>query len=109
VDHVAEGVSLRVQGRINIDSSPFLRERLHAVFQVPSQEPVVVDLTEVSYMDASGIATLVEGLKVARNRQRRLYLQGLQGRLLHLFEVTGLMPMFETVSSGTAPSAPKVI
>ena len=54
-------------------------------------ETVVVDLTEVSYLDTSGIATLVEGLKVARSRRNTLRIQGLQGRVLHLFEVTGLL------------------
>ena len=36
------------------------------------QAQVVVDLTDVSYIVASGIATLVEALKIARNRQNNL-------------------------------------
>jgi anti-sigma B factor antagonist len=68
----------------------------------------MVDLTEVSYMDASGIATLVEGLKTARNRQTTLSLKGLQGRVRHLFEVTGLLTLFETSGRRNASSAAKV-
>ena len=56
---------------------------------------VIFDLTEVPYIDSSGIATLIEGLKIARNRQIAFCLQGLQGRLLHLFEVTGVLALFK--------------
>ena len=47
-----------------------------------SAKAVVVDMTDLSYIDVSGLATLVEGLKVARNRQSTLCLKGLQGRVL---------------------------
>jgi len=53
-------------------------------------------LAGVSYIDASGVATLLEALKWALNRQTTLCLQGLQGRPLHLFEVAGMLPLFET-------------
>lgn len=94
-DHGDESVLVRLHGRLSIDSSPRLRDQLLAMLRRPSPEAVIVDLTEVSYMDASGIATLLEGLKIARNRQTTLCLQGLQGRLLHLFEVTGVLALFE--------------
>jgi anti-sigma B factor antagonist len=71
-------------------------------------EAVIVDLTDVSYIDGSGIATLIEGLKIARQRQTTLCLQGLQGRLLHFFQVTGISALFETNGCGSASSVSKV-
>ena len=68
----------------------------------------VVDMTEVSYIDISGIATLIEGLKIARHGQNTLCLQGLQGRVLHLFEFAGLLDLFETNGGGSASLASKV-
>jgi len=103
-----EGTLVRLRGRLSIDSSPAFRDLLLAVLRRQSPAAVIVDLTEVSYMDASGIATLVEGLKTARNRQTTLCLQGLQGRVRHLFEVTGLLTLFETGGRRSAPSAAKV-
>ena len=47
---------MRLRGHLGIDSSPALRDRLLAMLQRQSMETVVVDLTEVSYLDASGIA-----------------------------------------------------
>src|SRR5262245_23567913 len=90
-----EGMMICLRGRFNIVSSPAVRNRLLLLLRAQSHEPVIVDLTDVTYLDSSGIATLIEGLKIARMRQTRLCVQGLQGRLLHLFQVTGMSTLFE--------------
>jgi anti-sigma B factor antagonist len=105
--HGEEGDLLCLNGRLSIDSSPVLRSRLMAMLRVPSPKSIMVDLTEVSYIDVSGLATLVEGLKMARKRNTSLCLKGLQGRPLHLFEATGLLALFET-NGGETSSALKV-
>jgi anti-sigma B factor antagonist len=107
-DENEEGTLVRLQGRLSIDSSPAFRDRLSVLLLRRSPAAVIVDLSEVSYIDASGVATLVEGLKTARNRHATLCLQGLQGRVRHLFEVTGLLTLFETTGCGSATSAAKV-
>jgi anti-sigma B factor antagonist len=96
VEHGEERAFVRLRGHIGLDSSPDLRDRLLAILQGQPPKTIIVDLTEVSYIDASGIATLLEALKVARNRQVTLCLKGLQGRMVRFFEVTGLLSVFET-------------
>jgi len=71
-----EGITMRLCGRLNIDSSPALRDRLVASLQAQSPRSVIVDFSDVSYVDSSGIATLIEGLKMARQRQTILCLRG---------------------------------
>ncbi len=95
VDSDEAGTVFRLRGRVTIDSSPALRDRLLAMLRGQAPTAVIFDLSEVPYIDSSGIATLIEGLKVARNRQIAFCLQGLQGRLLHLFEVTGVLTLFK--------------
>jgi anti-sigma B factor antagonist len=87
---------VRLGGRLSIDTSPALRDRLLAVLNGPPLQPFIVDLSAVSYIDASGVATLIEALKIAHSRSTTLCLKGLQGRALHLFEVTGLLSLFDT-------------
>ena len=99
---------VRLRGRLSIDSSPAFRDQLLAVLRGQSTKAVVVDMTEVSYIDTSGVATLVEGLKIARDRQNTLCLKGLQGRVLHLFEVAGLLDLFETNGCRSASTVSKV-
>jgi anti-sigma B factor antagonist len=102
IHHGEEGSTVRLRGRLNIDSSPAFRDLLLIVLQVQSPRAVIVDFSDVSYVDSSGIATLIEGLKMARQRQTMLCLHGLQGRLLHLFEVAGMTTLFEKSGCGSA-------
>jgi anti-sigma B factor antagonist len=108
IHHGEEGSTVRLRGRLNIDSSPAFRDLLLIVLQVQSPRAVIVDFSDVSYIDSSGIATLIEGLKMAHQRQTMLCLHGLQGRLLHLFEVTGISTLFEKSGCGSASSESKV-
>ena len=103
-----EGCTVCLRGRLNIDSSPALRDRLLAMLRTQSPQTVIVDFTDVSYVDSSGIATLIEGLKIARQTQKTLCLHGLQGRLLHLFQVIGMLTLFEKHGCGKASSESKV-
>jgi len=107
VDETEEGTLVRLDGRLSVDSSPAFRDQLLAVLRRQSMKVVVVDMAKLSYIDASGVATLIEGLKIARNRQSSLCLKGLEGRVLHLFEVTGLLALFETSGCRSASSASK--
>jgi anti-sigma B factor antagonist len=108
VQHGDQDSVLRLRGRLNVDSSPDLRDRLQAAMRAESPKAVIVDLAEVTYIDSSGIATLIEGLKIARTRETTLCLQGLQGRLLHLFQVTGMLTLFEKNGCESVSSVSKV-
>jgi len=89
-----DGALACLYGRIDIDSSPALRGRLLALLQAPHPKIVSIDLSAVTHTDSSGVATLIEALKIARGNKTELRLQGLQGRLLRLFEATGILALF---------------
>ena len=96
VDHCGSDALVRLNGRIDVDSSPDLRDCLLAILseeRLPGA--VTVDLAGVPYIEASGIAALVEALRIARHRQITFCLQGLGGSVLRLFEVTGVLALFE--------------
>ena len=108
VHHGERGNIVRLSGRLNIDTSPALRDQLLAMLQAPSPQPVFVDFGDVSYIDSSGIATVIEGLGMARMRQTKFCLQGLQGRLLQLFQVIGISTLFEKNGCGSSSSVSQV-
>jgi len=95
-----DGTLACLYGRIDIDSSPALRCRLLAVLQAPHPKIVSIDLSAVTHIDSSGIATLIEVLKIARGNKTELRLQGLHDRLLLLFEVTGILSLFNGRTRG---------
>jgi anti-sigma B factor antagonist len=87
---------VQLNGHTTVDSSPDLRDRLlEMLAEEPSPRVVTVDLTGVTHIEASGIATLIEARKIARHRQITFCLQGLSGPVLRLFEVTGVLALFE--------------
>jgi anti-sigma B factor antagonist len=83
-------------GRLTIDSSPEFRNQLLAVLYGETLENLVIDLSDVPYVDLSGVATLLEALRITRSRKTGLQLKGLHDRPRYLLEVTGLLSLFET-------------
>ena len=94
-DNEAETV-LRLQGRVTVDSSPDLRERLLELLNRPRPSTIAIEMSELTYLDFSGIATLIEALRMARRRNINLQLRGLHDGPHHLLEVAGLLRLFDT-------------
>lgn len=104
VEHSGADAIVRLKGRIDVDSSPDVRDRLQAILSSdPFPHAVTVDLGSVTSIEASGIATLIEALKVARHHDIRFNLQG-HGSVLQLFESTGLLALFDISSGGKEAS-----
>ena len=88
------GAMARICGRIDIDSSPALRAQLLTALKVPECSVLTLDASAVTHIDSSGVATLIEALRIARSHNADLRLIGLQGRLLGLFQSTGILELF---------------
>jgi anti-sigma B factor antagonist len=84
-------------GEVDLYTSPRLREAVMGA--VTDRSPsVVVDVSGVTYMDSSGIATLVEALKATEKRRGRLVLAGLTPRVREVFELARLQTVFTIVA-----------
>ncbi len=59
-------VTLFLSGEIDLETSPAVRKAL--LDQLSNGREVLVDLADVSYMDSSGIASLVEAYQRARDK-----------------------------------------
>jgi anti-anti-sigma factor len=104
VDHSGADTVVRLKGRVDVDSSPDVRDSLQAILLAnPLPHAVSVDLAGVTSIEASGIATLIEALKVARHREIRFHLQG-HGSVFQLFESAGLLALFDKGSGGNGVS-----
>jgi anti-sigma B factor antagonist len=101
VDQVGKDAVVRLSGRIDVDSSPDLRDRLRTLLSEEAlPQTIIVDLAGISYLETSGVATLIESLRVARHHQINFRLHGLSGATLRLFEVTGVLALFDASNSG---------
>lgn len=90
----AEGSMITVGGDIDLYSSPNLRGVLLEEISGPSAR-VAVDLAGVRYMDSSGVATLVEALRRAREVDTALILVAPSVKVMKVLEMTRLDSVFE--------------
>ena len=84
-------------GEIDLSRAPSFRTSIAEVF---SGKPtrVAIDLSNVPYMDSSGVATLVEGMQLANRAGATLVLVGLQDRVKSIFEIARLDTVFKIVN-----------
>ena len=98
-EHRGTECLVRLSGRITIDSSPGLRLLLLRRLEAPSCQILTVDFRDVTYVDTSGLAMLVEILRAARTRGKTFQLSGLRERPRFLLEATGMLHLFPEVTS----------
>lgn len=80
-------------GDVDLYSSTHLREALLEQMQ-PGVASVLLNMSEVSYIDSSGIATLVEGLQLSRQTKTRFGLYGLRSNARSVLELARLHKVF---------------
>ena len=95
---VAGGPVLRVRGEVNLRTAPELRELLLKSVK-RSTGTVRIDLSQVPFMDSSGVGTMVYVKRETERAGRRIVLVGLQPRVRSVFEITRLDKFFTIVGS----------
>ena len=66
VNHLDDGVAvLRLDGELNMVSAPAVRKSVADLVAAGSSR-VVVDLSDVDFLDSSGLGALISGLKSTR-------------------------------------------
>lgn len=83
-----------INGDIDINSSPDVRKTFTELTQ-DKEKKIVVNLKDVSYVDSSGLATLVEALKKTKNYGGKIKLSNLTDKVKGLFEITKLEKIFD--------------
>jgi anti-sigma B factor antagonist len=86
-----------IVGHIDLGTSPALRKAL--LERLKDGNRLAANLSEVRYIDSSGIASLLEVLKEARNKQKKFLLIGLTPgvrEVLQLTRLTGVFDIYET-------------
>jgi anti-sigma B factor antagonist len=86
-----------VEGEIDINSYPGIKKSFDKVLSSKTPK-IIVNLSKVTYVDSSGLATLVEILKNMRSYGGRLRLTNLSSKVKSLFEITKLEKLFEIMA-----------
>jgi anti-sigma B factor antagonist len=95
---------LAIEGEIDLACSPDLRATLHHLAK--KRVPVLVlDFQQVSYVDSSGLATLIEYVRLAQEYDGKFALVSVSERVRTIFELvrlTEFFPIYPTLAEARA-------
>jgi anti-sigma B factor antagonist len=98
---LAEGDATVLELHGEIDGSA--REALHAVYDAGGAAgPVVLDFSDVGYINSTGIALIVGLLARARSEGRGVSARGLSAHYREIFEITRLSDFMTIIDSGAS-------
>jgi anti-sigma B factor antagonist len=84
-----------IVGDIDLANSPQIRKAVLHEIREERTPKVVMNLTKVRYIDSSGVASLVEGLKASRDAGSRFILFGLSPSAREVLQLSRLLKMSE--------------
>jgi anti-sigma B factor antagonist len=103
----ATHVVVHLEGELDLATAPALAEALNGLDA--SGGPVVVDLTDVGFLDSSGLSTLLQARQRLADdgRGAELRLVVTRPSILRVLDVTGLADVFavyDSVDGATSPA-----
>jgi anti-sigma B factor antagonist len=102
--HEGDVAVVSALGEVDVFSAPGLDAELDAQIAAGNAR-LVVDLSEVAFLDSTGLGVLVKALKHAREADGWLHLVVTSDRIRKIFEITGLdasIPIFDTAQDAIA-------
>ena len=91
-----------VRGEVDIASADTLRHALFRAEEADGDDPIVLDLTGVTFMDSSGLRALVEHVRIASGDGDRLRICP-SAEVAELLQVAGLTEPWARISLDGLP------
>ncbi len=95
VEQSGDTATVRCSGRLVAGVGDLLYDRVRAL--TPSSRHIVLDLTELTHMDSSGLGTLVRAYVHTKSASCSLELINIGKPIRQLLGVTHLLDVFETI------------
>jgi len=95
---------IELEGEIDLHRSPDVKLELQAaIAEKPAK--LMIDLSKVTYIDSSGLATLLEGMQGVEFYGGKFYLVAVQEIVRAIFQTSKLDEVFRIVASVDAAEA----
>src|SRR3990170_206302 len=83
---------IALSGEVDTEEAPKVRRAL--LDSTKQKRDILVDLSQVTYIDSSGVASLIEGLQAARKQKNDLALVSVSQRARRVLELAHLDKVF---------------
>ena len=84
-------------GEVDLHYSPKAREIILKHLQ--DKKHILVDLSDVTYIDSSGVASLVEGFQHARTHNLKFALMGVSKAAMQILQLSRLDKVFSIINN----------
>ncbi len=101
----ADQIQLELRGNLDASSAYVLRDVLRTQARKVAGKTMVIDLAQVPFVDSTGLAALVSGLRIIQLNKGRLLLANVQEEVKRIFEITCLDQTFEFVDGDVTGGA----
>ncbi|MBY6024572.1 anti-anti sigma factor [Priestia aryabhattai] len=89
VQDAGQEYRITLAGEIDAYTAPNLKEKFMEIAEQDGVK-ITIDLTDVSYMDSTGLGVFIALLKASKKHNGSLRFVGVSERLKRLFDITGL-------------------
>ncbi len=85
---------IAIEGELDLNRVPIVREQIAEAIKAKAPR-ILIDLTDLTYIDSSGLALFIESLQGMHAYGGKLAVFGLSGTVRHIFEIARLDQVFE--------------
>ncbi|MEX0269440.1 STAS domain-containing protein [Leptolyngbyaceae cyanobacterium UHCC 1019] len=95
-------VVLQPQGSLSIDSVTWFIHQVNAAMVSEKPSSVMIDMSQVDFLDSSGVMAIAHGLKLARSANKRFCLCSVSRAVYMVLELTQLDSVLEIFENPSA-------
>ena len=85
-----ETLKILISGELDEYSASFARTILDDLFQNNEYSQIVIDLSELEFMDSTGIGVLIGRYKKLKEKQKNIYIMNPNKHIEKIFKMSGL-------------------
>ncbi len=86
-------VFLKVHGDIEMMSIKIFKQKLFEIGQNTDKD-IEIDLSEVDYIDSSGVGVLISLLKLQKKKEKELIIEKVSSKVLNVLKLSSLSDVF---------------
>jgi stage II sporulation protein AA (anti-sigma F factor antagonist) len=98
-EQVGSSLVIRLNGELDMHTAPSFRRIADAGLKPPAVKHLVVVLSEVPFMDSSGIGALLGRYRIVREKRGKLVLVGMNTAVRRVLEMAGVLEIVEVADT----------
>ncbi len=95
LEQLYNNLIVRLYGELDLGWTDQLREALEEALKKTEIKNLLIDLSELTYLDSSGLGVLLGRYKILAERQGRVFLIGAKPHIRRLLDLSGLFRIME--------------